>query len=179
MTPKPLGQSEADLKAIEKWFGDIQDNLGKRAQLRRCETLDEVYFCEGFHDLVSRLKANRMPEEPGAEPPKFRQDQLDSIALLAGTFAILRDWDHGKDSMGKTFASPGGKALSLSPLRFRRLLTCTEPAELLSPLRRAVRLIKLQLPARSLTKSLLFWNDTTRKQWALDYYQHHKQEKNK
>jgi len=177
MSDKQKEKSEKELAAIRAWFALIQDKLGKRAELRRCETLQDVYFCQGFHDLLLFLSNARQNAETDSKDSGFSKHKLDRLALLAGTLAIMPHWMETKDSMGKAFANPGGSAMSLSPLRFRRLLTCTEPAELLSPLRRATRVIKFQYSANSLSKSLLFWNDTTRKNWALDYYQNLKQEK--
>jgi CRISPR system Cascade subunit CasB len=58
----------------------------------------------------------------------------------------------------------------VSGLRFRRLLKAKEPDDLFTAMGRVVALLGSSINLQSLAKSVYFWNDRTRKQWAFDYY---------
>ena len=58
----------------------------------------------------------------------------------------------------------------LSPLRLRRLLASREEDELSREMRRFVSLADRKVNVRDLGSSLLYWNDSTRTQWAFDYH---------
>ena len=153
-------------KAIQDWFQGLQKTPGKRAELRRCETLDEVFFCQGYWDLRNALAE--------AMPSGLNQRQNAGIAALAGVMSGSRDWYAPNESMGKAFAKDGG----LSALRFRRILTHKKMADLFIPLSRALRLIKFKFSPTVLAKDLLFWNESTRKRWAFDFYRQINESKN-
>jgi len=149
-------------KAIYAWFHQLQDNPGKRAELRRCESLDEIFFCQGYWDLRNALSRTSKND--------FDNKQTASIAALAGILAKTREWPNATQPMGRAFAQPGGEARGLSALRFRRLLTAKKIADLFIPLSRALKLIKFKFPPTTLAKDLWYWGETTKKRWALDYY---------
>lgn len=163
MTGPYLNQDPEVHKAIRSWFEDIQNNPGKRAGLRRCQKLDEIFFCQGYWDLFYRICSVR---ENG-----LGNEQKKSLAVLAGNLALCREWQAGTYSLGKCLANPGDRVKALSPLRFRRLLTHHDVADLFIPLRRAISLIRFHFPTLALAEGLLNWSENTRKKWAVDYYQ--------
>ena len=169
MSRPHLGGDPEVHNAIQDWFHKLQDSPGLRADLRRCDTLDEVYFCQGYWDLRNAIR--------NARNHGLNDSQGEGIAALAGVLAICREWHFGDESMGHAFAKPNNGS-GLSALRFRRLLTHKHLGDLFTPLRRAIRAIKYQFPGKALAASLFYWKEPMRKQWAMDYYNHLNESKN-
>ena len=150
-----------ETQAITAWWQSLNDNRGDRAELRRCSTLVEVAFTPAYHRL--RLAVG-----------KFGAVNADALALVAGLAARVKN-----DITGNTLAeqmathkietSKDGKA-KVSGLRFRRLLKIKEREDLFTAMGRVVALLGSAVNLQSLTNSVYFWNDRTRKQWAFEYY---------
>lgn len=78
---------------------------------------------------------------------------------------------------GLTFAQQMGRPKSeggsarVSGLRFRRLLQLRNHEELFPGLIRTIHLLGGAANLHSLATGAYWWNDSTRKQWAFDYYE--------
>lgn len=146
-----------EMQALAIWWNALNDNRGDRAELRRCATLAEVAFTPAYHRL--RLAVGR-----------FGAPHDDGLALIAGLSARVKS-DIAVSAFAEQMAT--GKAdgsARVSGLRFRRLLKTKEPDELLTAMGRVVALLGSSVNLQSLAKSVYYWNDRTRKQWALEYY---------
>ena len=146
-----------EMQALAAWWLALNDNRGDRAELRRCTTLAEVAFSPAYHRL--RLAVGR-----------FGAPNDDGLALVAGLSARVKS-DITDSSFAEQMAT--GKtdgSARVSGLRFRRLLKAKEPDELFTAMGRVVALLGSSVNLQSLAKSVYYWNDRTRKQWAFEYY---------
>jgi CRISPR system Cascade subunit CasB len=146
-----------EMQALTAWWNALNDNRGDRAELRRCATLAEVAFTPAYHRL--RLAVGR-----------FGAPHDDSLALVAGLSARVKS-DIADSTLAEQMAT--GKvdgSARVSGLRFRRLLKSKESDELFTAMGRVVALLGSSANLQSLAKSVYFWNDRTRKQWAFEYY---------
>lgn len=157
-TIKPSERSTAG-DIVREWWRSLRDERGARADLRRCRTTLEVHFVPKFQALAQRL------------PSEIRDDwKANRLAAVAAVMVHVED-DLGAGSFAEFLASPAsGDRARLSDLRFRRLLACEDPDDLLTTFRRAVQVAGGEAPVSSLAGDLLRWNDRTRKRWAADYY---------
>jgi len=150
-------KNSLEMQALAAWWQALNDNRGDRAELRRCATLAEVAFTPAYHRL--RLAVG-----------KFGAPHDDSLALVAGLSARVKN-DIADSPFAEQLAT--GKAdgsARVSGLRFRRLLKAKELDELFTAMGRVVALLGSSVNLQSLAKSVYFWNDRTRKQWAFEYY---------
>lgn len=146
-----------EAQAFITWWQSLNDNRGDRAELRRCSTLAEVAFTPAYHKL--RFSVG-----------KFGQVNADGLALVAGLAARVKSNSPG-DTLAEQMAT--GKAdgsARVSGLRFRRLLKIKDREELFTAMGRVVALLGGAVNLHSFASSLYYWNDSTRKQWAFDYY---------
>lgn len=153
--------------AASSWWHGLQPDPaqgrpGDRAalaRLRRAATVAEAMTEPAAIALFRRI---------GATGP----DRLPEIALLATVLAHVRE-DAREGSvarcLGPEYPDAPETAL-MSPLRFRRLLEATTDDERLTAFRRMVALAGGTLPLRDLARSLLRWNDATRRRWIYDYW---------
>ena len=134
------------------------DNRAAIARLRQARTPMEAFMVPATLDLIRRLKVNR--------------DNIDRVAILASVLAHLKpDFRETKSigrSLGRSKINEPESAV-LSETRFQRLLQA-EDDELLDQFRRAVRLLKGAANPESIARTILFWNDRTRKDLIFDYY---------
>jgi CRISPR system Cascade subunit CasB len=146
-----------EMHALAAWWHAMNENRGDRAELRRCATLAEVAFTPAYHRL--RLAVG-----------KFGAPHDDGLALVAGLAARVKN-----DISDSVFAEQMATGKSdgsarVSGLRFRRLLKAKESDDLFTAMGRVVALLGSSVNLQSLAKSVYFWNDRTRKQWAFEYY---------
>lgn len=129
------------------WWQDL--GAGDRAELRRAKDLASVLITRPANILRGRL----------ADTPWRRAE---AIGLIAGVLAHVRE-DSG--------VSPA-RAMrpSVSELRFRRLVAVSSHGLLFRPAVRLVRQLGGQASIRNLARSLYWWNDRTRRQWAYEFY---------
>jgi len=147
-----------ELQALEAWWRSLDDNRGDRAELRRCGTLAEVVFTPAYHRLRQIVRRSGGVQDNG-------------LALVAGLAARVKNnvMDHTVAEQMATSKSDGGSA-RVSGLRFRRLLKAKDREEFFTAMVRIIALLGGAVNLQSLAKSAYFWNETTRKQWAFDYY---------
>ena len=141
-----------------RWWKELQERKGDRAELRRCGSIIDVAFTPMYHRLLHQL-GSRLPEA-----------DRDRVAAVA---AILAHVDSASDevSMGEAMARPHNGKARVSDARFRRLLRIDRIEELRSELIRITRLLDRRIPIDSLARDLVKWSDAVKKRWALDYYE--------
>ncbi len=146
-----------EMQAITAWWQDLDDNRGDRAELRRCSTLAEVVFTPAYHRLRLALT-------------KFGPVKADSLALVAGLAARVKNNVSGNTLAEQMATSKADGSARVSGLRFRRLLKVKGQEELFSAMTRVLALLGGAVNLRSLAGSAYYWNDKTRKKWAFEYY---------
>jgi CRISPR system Cascade subunit CasB len=152
----------ADDKALPedivlKWWAELADKRGDRAELRRARSLSEVIFSAAFQRLWQRLRGSGW-------------NRADGVALLAAVLSQAESHDPAANFAAQLARSGAGDKPRYSGLRFRRLLQYRVPEELAEPMIRALRMVDRKGNLRDLASSLYRWSDKTRRQWAFDYY---------
>lgn len=139
-------------KAAAFWWHDSLADTGRgraaRAALRHLQSPAEALAVPATHELNKRLGG--------------MVDQGDRLALIAISLANLRETDKATaaERMGET----------LSPIRFQRLIRIDTPAELITPLRRALAQIGNRAQVGALAADLYFWSEAVRTRWCFSYY---------
>jgi CRISPR system Cascade subunit CasB len=158
--PQPKDPEKPDAKAIIlKWWQELQQDRGARAELRRAKTPTEVILTPAYHDLYYRML-----------PAGWRNQT--ALAVVAAVLAQVEIHD-GKAPFAAQLATPSAKGSDkarVSGLRFRRLLQHRNAEELMGPLIRAVRLLEKRANVTDLAESLHWWGDRKRRDWAFAYY---------
>jgi len=133
---------------------------GELAELRRCKTLDEVFFAPVFHSLYHRLA-----------PMGWRSRQ--GLALVAGVLAHVRAEPEQRRTFAQHLAcaAPGREGPRVSEQRFRHLVAHKTLPELFGALIRVVHLAGDAAPVKDLAHGIYRWNDATREQWTFRYYE--------
>lgn len=144
------------------WWNRLQQDRGGRADLARCGTVSEAAFCASFH-LLRRMRGN-----PQAEI------ELRKLGLIAAVLSHVDSDDPGSCSLAKQMATPQGDKAAVSDVRFRQLLRtdADELDEQLIALVRVLRQLGGKVSVDQLATDLWWWNDKTKRRWALDYYEH-------
>lgn len=155
--PEVAGNPE---EVVVVWWNDLQQRAGDRAALRRASSPLEVVFLPVYHDLRRRLSGT---------PWRNRQ----ALACMTGVLAHIRQ-DDERRTFAQQMASPkgAGRGAVLSGLRFRRLIQYPDRESVYSPLVRVVRLLDHQANVPDLARSIYFWSDQVRRDWAFAYYEH-------
>lgn len=142
------------------WWRSLESDRGGRADLRRCHTTLQIQFTPAFHRLLQRL--------PASGENDYRAGWL---AAVAGVLAhVQADCESGESFPAILASAQAGDRAVLSGLRFRRLLACESPDDLLVGMRRAVQVAGSRAPVAALANDMLWWNDRTKKNWATTYY---------
>ncbi len=168
--PAPVPRRDVWADAAFAWWQSLTEqdghrtgpNLrGDRAELRRAREAADVYANPSFHALLRRLGSNATADDRLAR----------AVAVLA---AVLARVDRHQDGGFARQAAAGEDGPKLSELRFRRLLQKQTAEELQADLGRALQVLDKSADVRDLARSILRWNDETRRRWAFDYFQHAK-----
>lgn len=149
--------------AASWWHRAFHDEHGSgravRARLRRCVTPVEAVAVEAVHDLNGQLRA------AGHRP------RADRLALLAITLAHVEE--DGPRPLAELLGVRPVKDAprTLSELRWQALIRVTQPLELISPLRRALAIVRhTPVNVGALAGDLYRWNETTRTKWCFQYF---------
>lgn len=149
-----------------EWWKNLDENRGKRSELRHCHNIEEVAFTPSFHSLRKELKEFRINQE--------------ALAAIAGVLSHVKSSDMNSSLPAQmSTPKPGSQKAVVSDLRFRRLLTIQDWNELFTTMIRIVRLLDGRVNIFDLAKSIYWWNERTKKQWAYDYYENIPVEKKK
>ncbi len=162
-----IEEKKSERHIVLRWWseciGDRAAPAGPRAELRRARTIEEVVFVPLFHDLRRRLMTTgwRM---------------TDRLALVAGVLARVGEHDGASafPSQMAVLAEGSRNRPRVTPSRFRRILRLGDEDrdELFLQIRRIVALLNGKVNVGDLADSLYWWNERTRKSWALKYYEH-------
>ncbi|MHC1625777.1 MAG: type I-E CRISPR-associated protein Cse2/CasB [Methanoculleaceae archaeon] len=147
------------ISTIVDWWRSLEKMRGGRADLRRCRTPEEVFFVPEYHHLLSLVRP-------------FGKPKLEEMAIIAGILSHVKDNDESAPVAEQMAQIKGaGDSPLVSETRFRRLMQITSPEELYPAMIRLVRHLGGVVNIPDLVKSLYWWNDKTRKRWALVYYE--------
>lgn len=145
-------------KILMQWWTGLEEDRASRAELRRCRSPSEVVFCPAYHRLLHGLQ----PVGP------VRREALAAVAGLLAHVAA-HETSSLASHMGAS-AKGASERARVSGLRFRRLLRFQTRSELYGPFLRILRLLERRANVLDLARSIYWWNERTRRQWALDYY---------
>jgi len=150
----------------ESAFGDILytfwQNLaldkGARAQLRRCKNISQVIMTPSYQRLCARC-GNFLTDTPNSR---------ERLAAIAGLLSHLNT--HKSDlKLPEQMAQSRGDRPLVSELRFRRLLQ-RDFEELYAALIRILRMLNGEANLYNLSKSIFYWGDSIKKEWAFAYF---------
>jgi len=150
-------------QALLKWWQELDNNRGDRAELRRAHNLTAIALTSAYQHLYRILLSRGWPEEDKPEN-NWRNERL---AAIAGLLAHIKSLD--ERSLPVIMSE--GERPPFSELRFRRLLESSSLDEVFSGLRRALPLVKKKANVLELANDVLFWflNDKVKKRWAYTY----------
>jgi len=140
------------------WWRALEEDKGERALLRRALGPDEVSLTPAYVRLLFGLKA------------KGHHVNQKKLAIIAGLVShIERETDA---SLAASMAEPkaGGSGARVSGLRFRKLLAVKDAEDLYQLMLRTIRMLDKTASLYDLAKSIYWWNERTRREWAYDYY---------
>jgi CRISPR system Cascade subunit CasB len=151
------------------WWRDLNPPEDSRKQgdraalalLRRAVEPRQIWLVEAYDDLRRRLRGGR--------------DDDDRVAILAHVLAHVREEPRPSRRFAAALgARPEGgtdeRDHLMSPLRFKRLIEAATPVDRMREYRRAIRLLGNRANVRDLARSILAWNDQTRRRWSFDYF---------
>ena len=143
---------------VKKWWSDLSDSKGDRANLRRCSNTTEVMFIPAYHKLRRELRA-------------LGEVNDRALACMAGILAHVKN-DSPEQSIANLMSArkEQGETPRVSELRFRRLIQSESHEDIFGPTIRIVRMLDGSVGIAGLAKDLYEWGDRTKKQWAFDYY---------
>lgn len=154
---------QPDSAALTDWWKTLEDNPGGRACLRRSRSPDEAALCPSYHNLLRQLRAAGYAVGPW---------EAEKLAAVAGLAAQLKQLNTNLPlARQMATASEGQSKSRVSGLRFRRLLEKQEAEDLYLPLMRVVKMLDGNCNLFDLARSVFWWNDRTRRQWASQYYE--------
>ncbi|MDT8321692.1 MAG: type I-E CRISPR-associated protein Cse2/CasB [Xanthomonadales bacterium] len=157
-TPETEKDLPREHQVLLDWWKKLEDNRGDRAALRRAASIEQVMFNPAFHRLWRGLKGTSWK-------------RAERVALIAALAARVREHRSERTFAAQLGTSPRGREkAALSGLRFRRLLQIREPDELLQGCSRAIAMCGNSVNLLNLAKSVYWWSDRDRKDWAFDYY---------
>lgn len=145
---KPLGQ------VLQKWWLDLQERNGDRAELRRAKTVADVMLLPAFQRACQRFK------------PFFKHEENweARLAAILGLLAQVRTTTD--QSLAGQMA---GNPPTVSELRFRRLIQ-RDRADLYISMIRVLRMLNNRANLQDLAYSVYFWGDGVKRKWAFDYF---------
>lgn len=151
---KPFAKEMPAARILTHWWQELEHDKGARAELRRCDSPEEVMFQPAFSRLCHQL-----------EP--YLGTEWNWELRLAAVLGLLA---HVRQASGLTLARQmAGTPPKVSELRFRRLLQ-RDRSELYGPMIRILRMLKYEANLPDLMDSVFYWGDGVRKRWALEYF---------
>lgn len=151
---------------------EVVQNNALRADLKRCQSANEVMMTPGYYSLRRRFE-----REIQSQP--WFETRLAIVAGLMGhlandpaVLAVPRKDKDGDQTAIDVFIRPLTEGVGrplLSELRFRRLLQ-RDPDELFIALIRVLRMLKGKANLYGLAESVFHWGDATKRNWAKAYF---------
>jgi len=146
---KPLGE------ALQRWWDDLQECNGDRAELRRAETVTDIILLPAFQRTCLRFQPFFQHEENW----EYR------LAAVLGLLAHVRHANPGE----ALAIQMSGRPPVVSELRFRRLIQ-RERSDLFVSMIRVLRMMGNKANLHDLANSIYFWGDKVKRRWAFDYF---------
>jgi len=146
-------------RLLMEWWQDLENHKGDRAVLRRADNSTEVMFSPLYHRLLKSL------QDAGYS---INREDLAIVCGLAVHVREIKDLELIAQQMADS--KPGGEKARLSGLRFRRLLAIQRKEELYLLMIRVIHFLDKKVNLTNLAQSVYWWNESTKKQWAFDYY---------
>ncbi len=144
---------------LAKWWRDLENDRGARAELRRCRNPAEVVFSPAYHRLRQALLhiegVRGIPDE--------------KLALVVGLAAKVKTNNESMDIAEQMATGKGDRAV-VSGLRFRRMLKARRNDEVFTLMSRIISLLGGSVNLQNLAQSVYWWNDRTQREWAFSYY---------
>ena len=141
-------------KHLFSWWNGLAERPGERAELRRAATVAEVVMTPAFQRICASFSGH-FKGETGWE---------DRFAAIIGLLAHVRETS--SQNLAEQMA---GKPPVVSELRFRRLLQ-RERGDLYVAMIRVIRMLKYRVNVFDLAKSVYYWGDSVKKEWAYTYF---------
>ena len=139
---------------LASWWNGLAERPGERAELRRAATVAEVVMTPAFQRVCARFSGH-FKGETGWEV---------RFAAIIGLLAHVREL-----SSRNLAEQMAGKPPVVSELRFRRLLQ-RDRDDLYVAMIRVVRMLKYRVNVFDLAKSVYYWGDFVKKEWAYTYF---------
>jgi len=138
------------------WWRQLEGERGARAELRRCRNVDEVVMTATFQRLCSRLR------------PTFAKQRNweERLAAIIGLLSHVKTTELGL-RLARQMSE--GNPPVVSELRFRRLLQ-RDRAELYPAMIRVLRMLKGKTDIHDLARTIFYWGDSVKKEWAYAYF---------
>ena len=152
-------------KALTEWFSGLKRDRGKRAVLKRAETILEISMSPAFRDIYQKLCAAGW---------LTTMNDVDCQQELAYAIGLLSHIEQHRPNVRITEAmsqSADSDKPAISPLRFKRLLESPDRASLFTGLRRVIPLLGEQpsLDITILVDDIMNWGDKVKTDWSYSY----------
>lgn len=152
-------------KVLARWWNDLAQNPGDRAELRRTRSVEAAAILPPTIYLVSRLHSTEVKNHGGWQA---------RIPLIAGLSARLDPNEknfilEGATSIPELMTKKKGDRPVVSPLRFRRLLR-TPRNELYRPMIRILDLLDNRVNLFELADAMFWWGPRIQREWAYTYF---------
>lgn len=144
---------EDDQKALTEWWRWLDDNRGCRAQLRRCNTLDQILPQSAFHRLCWKL-------------PWWEKHDLMGLVVVGGLLSHVTDSSTFSFPVQMGQCKEGGDKPRLSELRFQQLLSSENHDEMFERTRRAIDLLGRSANILSLADGIFHWSKEQRDRYS-------------
>jgi len=161
MTPN-FKPNQAAGKLLAKWWKELQDDHGRRAELKRCDTVNAVIMTPAFQRFFHQLRHD-LPE------CDWQAEQLAAVIGLAARVKRIVEKTDANTKLAASMAARKGDSALVSELRFRRLLQC-DRKKLYGSLIRILRLLDDTADLYDLAESVYFWGESVKKAWAYAYF---------
>jgi len=156
-------------KALKDFWRGLKDDSGGRAELRRCDNVNQVKMTGVFSRFYNKLR--KTPEGSSLGDTQ--------MAVIVGLLSHLK-FDAESEVLGgkapyegymvaKQLAKDVGGRPLVSELRFRRLLQ-NDRNDLYPAMLRIVRMTKGSINLYGLAHSIYYWGDGVKKTWAYAYF---------
>lgn len=153
----PLSKDAPATVALMDWWQSLANDKGTRATLRRCKTPRAVMLHPAYARLHHQVAAHL----------RGRGNWELQLARVVG---LLSHTTGQTTNSARTLAKQmGGKQPVVSELRFQRLLQCNAN-DLYDRMTRIVQMLGENVYLPDLIESMFFWNDRTKRRWAMEYF---------
>ena len=167
----PAGRDDRAARVVRWWAALNGSDKGPPdratlAKLRRCHTATDAFAVPAFVRLLPRFGG--WITDPDNDGPKIQRIAIAAIALAHVRHNVPKLPVARQVGPSKIDANDG----KLSEARFRRLMRIDDgdTDDLLRAMVRLVRQLDRTVNANDLVRSILSWNDHTRRRWAFSYF---------